>query len=244
MYIDVHAHLNDPIFDKDRDEVLTRSEGIVILDAGLNHESNLKVLELSRRYSTLKACLGLHPEYTWSTSDHQVELESDFIKENSSSLVAISEIGLDYKYPEHERQIHALKRFLALAEELDLPVVLHSRRAAGAILNVLKSFSVRADLHAFSGNMEEARKAVDQGYYLSIGPNVIYNTYRQELVKIIPVERLLTETDSPVLGPDPGVRNEPRNLVLALEKMAEIKGMEFNELRDRIYNNAAHLFNL
>jgi TatD DNase family protein len=244
MYVDVHAHLSDSAFDRDRDEVMARSREIIILDAGLNHESNVKVLNLSRKHSNLRACLGFHPEYIVTSPEQQVDLELNFIRENAASLVAISEIGLDYKYPEHEKQINAFKRFLKLAEELNLPVVLHSRRAAGAVLNLLRSFSLRVNLHAFSGNMIEAKNALDQGYYFSVGPNIVYNKYRQELTKLIPVEQMLTETDSPVLGPDPNQRNEPHNIFLALDKIAEIKGVELSELKDRIYRNSANLFKL
>lgn len=244
MYVDAHAHLNDSAFDRDRDEVVDRAKEIIILDAGLNHESNVKVLELSRKYSNMRACLGFHPEHIITSLDHQVDFELDFIRQNAASIVAISEIGLDYKYPEREKQIDAFKRLLKLAEELNLPVVLHSRRAAGAVLNLLRNYSLKVNLHAFSGNMMEAKNALDQGYYFSVGPNIVYNKYRQELTKLIPLEQMLTETDSPVLGPDPNQRNEPHNIFLALEKIVEIKGVELSELKDRIYRNSTNLFRL
>lgn len=244
MYVDVHAHIGDPSFDGDRDEVVARAKDILILEAGLEHKSNARALQLAERYVNVEPCLGFHPQFIVKASQAEVEAEVGFIRENAERIVAVSEIGLDYKFDFRDKQASAFKSFLELAEEIQVPVVLHSRWAAGAVLGALKNFSLKVDLHAFSGNMNEAKRAVDAGYYLSIGPNIVFNEYRQKLAALIPLEQMLTETDSPVLGPKPGERNEPANIRLAVEKIAEVKGLTVDEVHNTTYRNAKHMFKL
>lgn len=243
-YVDVHAHIGDSSFDRDRDRVLERASDIIVLEAGVDHKSNLKALELAKKYSNVRACLGYYPEYLVNATDDEVEREIQFMKDNASNIVAISEIGLDYKYPEKDKQKLYFRKFLALAEELRLPVVLHSRRAAGAVIRISEEFKVTVDLHAFSGNEAEVKSAIDAGFFLSIGPNIVFNEYKQHIVSVIPFEQLLTETDSPVLGPVEGERNEPSNVRLAVEKIAEICEVNLEDVRKVTYDNAKEIFNL
>ena len=243
-YVDVHAHIGDSSFDKDRDEVLERASDVIVLEAGVDHKSNVKALELAKKYSQVKACLGFYPEYIADATDEELNREIQFIRDNASNIVAISEIGLDYKYPEKEKQKLYFRKFLGLAEELRLPVVLHSRRAAGAVIRASEEFKVTVDLHAFSGNETELKSAIDAGFYLSIGPNIVFNEYKQHIVSVIPFEQLLTETDSPVLGPVEGERNEPSNVRLAVEKISEICEVDQVDVRKATYDNARKVFNL
>ncbi|MFQ6011229.1 MAG: TatD family hydrolase [Nitrososphaerales archaeon] len=243
-YVDVHAHIGDSSFDKDRDEVLKRAKDIIILEAGVDHKSNLKALKLAKKYPNVKACLGYYPEYLVDATDEDVDKEIRFIKDNASNIVAISEIGLDYKFPEKEKQKAYFRKFLGLAEELRLPVVLHSRRAAGAVIRESKEFKIKVDLHAFVGNEEELKSAIDAGFYLSLGPNIVFNEYKQHLASVIPFEQLLTETDSPVLGPIEGERNEPNNVKMAVKKVAEICEVHLEDVRKATYDNARKVFGI
>lgn len=244
MYVDVHAHIGDSSFDADRDEVLARAREVIILEAGLDHQSNIKALELAEKYSNIRPCLGFHPEFIVNASEADIDREIVFIRENASKIVAVSEIGLDNKFGFKEKQLSSFSKFLRLAEELNIPVVVHSRWAAGAILNALKGFSCPVDLHAFSGNLTEVQKAIDAGHFLSIGPNVVFNEYRQKLASTVPLEQMLTETDSPVLGPRFGERNEPANISLATEKIAEVKGLAAEDVRETTYRSAKQIFKL
>ena len=243
-YIDVHAHIGDASFDLDRDHVVSQAKNVIILEAGLEHQSNVKALQLADQYSNIRSCLGFHPEFAVKASSFEVDMEIEFIRKYASRIVAISEIGLDYKYGSRERQAAAFSKLMQLAAELRLPVVLHSRWAAGAVLDASRGFDVKIDLHAFSGNMSEAKRAIDAGHFLSIGPNVVFNEYRQKLASLIPLENMLTETDSPVLGPKPRERNTPANICLAVEKIAEIKGLTTEEVREVVYRNARQVFAL
>ena len=243
-YVDVHAHLDDKSFDADRENVLRRASDVLVLNAGIDHQSNLKTLELASSHGNVKACLGLHPEYAFGMTIEQVYAEVDFISRYAHSIVAISEIGLDYKFEDRENQKAAFRAMLKLAEELDKPVVVHSRRAAGGVLKVLHDFHVPVNLHAFSGTLEETTKGCREGYYFSFGPNLTYNEQKRKLVEAVPLEQILTETDSPVLGSDPTERNEPENIKIAVKKIAEIKNSTIEETQTVILKNAKQLFEL
>lgn len=243
-YVDAHAHLDDEAFDGDRDAVLQRAGGVLILNAGQDPPTNRRGLLLAGRYSNLRVCLGFHPEAVVRTPHPQIEGELRFIRERRGEIVGVSEIGLDYKFEEREKQRNVFRQFLALAEELDLPVIVHSRRAAGAVLQALEGFDLKVVLHAFAGNEEEVRRALNHGYHLTFGPNLAYNQYKQKLAGIIPDKLLLTETDSPVLGPEPGTRNEPANVRSAVARLSQIRGVEEERLREIIWENAASLFKI
>jgi TatD DNase family protein len=243
-YIDVHAHIGDASFDLDRNQVVSQAKNVIILEAGLEHQSNVKALQLADQYSNVRACLGFHPEFVVKASQFEVDMEIEFIRKHATKIVAISEIGLDYKYGSRAVQATAFSKLMQLAAELRLPVVLHSRWAAGAVLDAIRGFDVKIDLHAFSGNLSEVERAIDAGYFLSIGPNIVFNEYRQKLASLIPLENTLTETDSPVLGPKPRERNAPVNIRLAVEKIAEVKGLTTEEVREAVYRNAQQVFAL
>ncbi len=243
-YVDVHAHLDSEAFDKDRDEVVKRAKDVLILTAGQDHETGLRCLELANVYENVEACLGIHPEMAHKYDTRSLKSELEFIRDNSGRIKALSEIGLDYKFGGKDWQKEVFRAQLELAEELDLPVVVHSRRAGGAVLKVLKGYDLKVVLHAFSGNEREVREALELGYYLSIGPNVVYNGFRQRLARLVPIELMLSETDSPVMGPKPGERNEPSNVRLVVDWVSRLKGIEREVVRKRLLENARKLFDL
>jgi TatD DNase family protein len=243
-YIDVHAHLEDEVFNNDRDKILRKAKDILILNAGMDHETNLKSLALAKHYKNIKPCLGFHPEVVVESRIDDVKKEVEFIRENSKKVVAISEIGLDYKYKDKEKQKKAFYMLLSLAQELNKPVIVHSRRAVNAVINLMSKFDVKAVLHAFSGTKEELRRALNCGYYITVMANVVNNPYRQWLAKEVPLERLLTETDSPVLGPKGNERNEPINIIPAVKLTSQLKDISEDEVRIQILKNAKKLFKL
>lgn len=243
-YVDVHAHVDDEAFDVDRDEVIRRAWDVLILTAAQDHKSGIKCLELAERYENVKACLGIHPEMALNYNERSLRMELEFIKRSRGRIKAIAEIGLDYKFGRKDWQKEVFRDQLGLAEELKLPVVIHSRRAGGAVLKVLRSYDLRVVLHAFSGNEDEVRKAMDLGYYLSITPNVVYNKFRQRLIKLVRLERMLSETDSPVLGPRLGERNEPSNVRLVVEWISRLKGIDTELVRAELLKNAKDVFEI
>jgi TatD DNase family protein len=240
MLVDVHCHIDDQVFDIDRDDVVRRASGVVILNAGVDPPSNRKTLEIAERYSNVKACLGLHPEFIAKFTDDLIEKEIAWIRSHRARLVAISEIGLDYYWVKNEyqreRQKGLFTRMLGLADELNLPVVTHSRDATSDTLKILSEYpKLRTILHGFS-------EPDNKGYLVSVAPNIYRNKTKQRQVMGLPLEALLTETDSPQLGIDPKQRNEPANVVKVVEKIAELKKIDTEKVGTAIAANARKFF--
>lgn len=281
---DTHCHLDLEQFDADRSQVLERAwaAGLTrILIPGLDLDSSLRVVKLAESHPNLFAAIGVHPNDSlkWDENSRD-ELKRLFMKSgdclSSSStvgqtrtkVVAIGEIGLDYYWNDapHDHQRAVLMEQLALAAELQLPVVLHLREADNApegdcardLLEILSKWvqSLRVDhnplaerpgvLHSFSGNQATAEKAVNLNFYLGItGPVTFKNAQaRRELVKTIPLERLLIETDAPFLAPVPqrGRRNEPAFVAQIADKIAEIHLKNPEEIAAFTTANAQRLF--
>jgi len=226
--VDAHAHLCDPAFDADRDAVLERARvaGVAaIVAVGEDLADARRNLELARTNSMIKPAAGLYP--THLSMERAVEMAA-FIRRNRPLLFAIGEVGLDFWVVKEDRQ-KALQReifklFVQLAVELDLPLNIHSRSAGRhAVAMLLENNAVKVQLHAFDGKAGAALPAVEAGYFFSIPPSIVRSRQKQKLVQQLPLERLLVETDSPVLGPDASRRNEPANLPGVVRAIAQIK---------------------
>jgi TatD DNase family protein len=245
--VDTHAHLCDPVFDGDRAAVLERARaagiGAVVIvgedlsDAGRN-------VELAANHPMLKPAAGLYPAHP---DPDQAEAVQAFIRRKRSNLVAIGEVGLDYwivkEEPEKELQRDILKGFIDLANVLDLPLNVHSRSAGRhAVALLLGCGARRVQLHAFDGKISAALPAAEAGYFFSIPPSVVRSKQKQKLVKQLPLSCLLAESDSPVLGPDPQQRNEPANVRIAIQAMAELKGCSQAEVIEAVMENTRRLY--
>ena len=245
-YVDVHCHLDDTIFDHDRDAVVERAKDILILCASQEPNSSRKVLSLARRYQNVKACLGLHPEFVPNLTDRDIEDEIGFITGSADSIVAISEIGLDYHWVKDDVQRKRIgdvfNTMLELATRLKLPIIVHSREATGDVLRAVSQFRCPIVLHSFSGSLEEIEIAINRGHYLSVAPSIYRSKQKQELVKIAPLEQLLTESDSPVLGIDRNMRNEPASVKKVITKIAEIKDKDELHVKKVMMENFHKIF--
>jgi TatD DNase family protein len=245
--VDVHAHICDPSFDKDRDKVLERARdaGVgAIVAVGENLSDAQKNLELAKQYPMLKPAAGLYPTYL---SLNQAREMAVFIRHNRTRLVAIGEVGLDYwivkKDSEKELQREILKIFIELSKALDLPLNIHSRSAGRHAISVLlENSALRVQMHAFDGKPGSALPAVEAGYFFSIPPSVLRSRQKQKLVKRLPLACLLIETDSPVLGPSPNGRNEPANISLSVKAIAEIKEIDEEEVIAAVSENTQRLY--
>lgn len=246
--IDTHAHLCDPAFADDLEEVLQRAkdagvQGIIAVGEILaDAETNLT---LSDRFPGLvHAAAGLFP--THLDEDVAGELE-DWMRARAERWIAVGEIGLDYwKVQDHEQrevQERIFRRFVDLAMELDVPVNVHSRAAAApTVARLLDWGAVKVQLHAFDGRAVKAEPAVEAGYFFSVPPSIVRSRQKQKLVARVPLENLMLETDSPVLGADPKVRNEPREVVTSLKVIAEIKRLPASDVRERLLENTVRLY--
>jgi TatD DNase family protein len=245
--VDVHAHICDPDFDKDRAEVLERARraGVdAIIAVGENLADARKNLELSKTNPMLKPAAGLYPTHLDLNQAHEMV---DFIRQKRSHLTAIGEVGLDYgvvkEAPDRELQKEILKLFIELSKELNLPLNIHSRSAGRhAIALLLENTAVQVHMHAFAGKASAALPGVEAGYFFSIPPSVIRSRQKQKLVKQLPLSCLLIETDSPVLGPSPNERNEPANISLSIKAIAELKDVAEAEVIAAVSDNTESLY--
>ena len=245
--IDTHTHLCDPIYDNDRQEVIRRAHqsGVeTIVTVGENYHDALKNLELSRQYTELKPGFGLYPTYL----DHdQADSLIRLIREYCEKCYCIGEVGLDYwkiqKTEEREIQKELFCLFIRLANQLDLPLNIHSRSAGKyAIKLLLKESAKRVQMHAFDGKPSTALPAVEEGYFFSIPASIVTSSQKQKLVKRLPLSCLLIETDSPVLGPVKGERNEPANVSIVIQVIARIKQVSREEVMETVFENTRNLY--
>lgn len=254
MLFDTHAHLDDDRFDKDRDEVINqcKQDGVeLILNAGSNMETSVKAIALAKKYELIYAAVGVHP-HDAAEMDEETAGVLAALAENKK-VRAIGEIGLDYHYDFSPRDVQK-KRFIEqidLARQIGLPVIIHDREAHGDVMNIFKKTRIKevgGVLHSFSGSAEMALECIKLGLYISISGPVTFNNARKtvEAVKQVPMEMLLIETDSPYLTPVPyrGKRNYPGYVRFVAEKIAEIKGLSYEEVARQTLENGKRLFGI
>jgi TatD DNase family protein len=254
MLFDTHAHLDDDRFDEDRRQIIEqcKAEGVeLILNAASNLETSLSSIALSKEYDFIYASVGVHPHDAKSMDNKTIEILSDLAA--NTNVKAIGEIGLDYHYDFSPREVQK-QRFMEqidLAKQLKLPIIVHDRESHGDIMDIFNKMNVSGMggvLHSFSGSVEMARECLKLGFYLSIsGPLTFKNNVKTvEVVREIPLDMLLIETDSPYLTPAPyrGQRNYPGYVRYVAEKIAEIKGLTFDEVARTTLENGKKLFNI
>lgn len=253
--IDTHCHLEMDAFDKDREDVIKRAKeaGLeAIITIGSDFEGCKGAVALSETYDFIYAAVGIHPHDAKDfTEDVFNQIKKWTSNRSQNKIVAIGEIGLDYHYDHSPREIQreVFKKQLQYANEINLPVVIHSREAKKDTLKILKESNItKGIMHCFSGDMEMAEKAMAMGLYISIaGPVTFKNAAKlREIAKAIPDDYLIIETDAPYLTPEPcrGKRNEPAFIVHTARAIADIRGVSFEDM-DRITTlNAKRLFNI
>ncbi|MDJ0808551.1 MAG: TatD family hydrolase [Desulfobacterales bacterium] len=230
LLTDTHTHICDTVFDADREAVLVRAAaaGIgAVIAVGEDLADAKKNIALARDYPILKPAAGLYPTHLDRAAAAAM---MDFIRAHRRMLAAIGEVGLDFwvvkTSEERNIQREIFTSFIDLALELDLPLNVHSRSAGRHTVELLLTHGARrVQMHAFDGKITAARPALEAGYYFSIPPSIVRSRQKQKLVRHLPLESLLVETDSPVLGPDPQARNEPANLMVAIDAIAAIKDL-------------------
>lgn len=254
MIFDTHAHYDDEKFDEDRDELLKSlaDAGVgTVVDAASTIDSCHQIIELIDKYPFLYGTLGIHP----SECKDMTEDDLDWIRQQlkNPKIVAIGEIGLDYYWPEpdHDIQKKWFEKQLALAKETDMPIVIHSRDAAEDTLNMIKIAQLppkTVDIHCFSYSKEMAREYLNMGYYLGVGGVVTFKNAKKlkEVVEYAPIENILLETDCPYLAPEPnrGKRNSSLNLEYVVDKIAELKNMDREDVISITEKNAQDFYRI
>ena len=249
MLFDTHAHYDDEAFDLDRDEVIAAFGGLIV-NPGCTVESSAAAVAMAQKHKNVYAAVGIHPENCGDFCPAHIDALRELAKQEK--VVAIGEIGLDYYWaenPPREFQQEVFRAQLRLAQELDLPVIIHDREAHGDTLAIVKEFpGLRGVFHCYSGSVEMAQELVKMGWYLGFDGPLTYKNARKtvEVAEAIPLERIVVETDSPYLSPVPlrGKRNDSRNVMHILEKLAQIRGVSVGEAEEITCHNGKRLFGI
>lgn len=251
---DSHSHYTDHAFDEDRDELIKsiHENGVkYIMLAVSEYNDAVSSLRLSRNYDFVYCAAGIHPECVDTAEEDYIEKLEKLITENRDKIKAVGEIGLDYHYEGYDREkmISIFVNQLKLADKLDLPVIIHSRDATGDTMDILREYRPKkAVVHCFSGSAETAKEIIDLGLHISFTGVLTFNNARKalEALKVIPVERLMLETDCPYMAPVPfrGKRCDSSMIAYTAEKAAEIKEMDTQKLIDITCENAVKFFGI
>ncbi|MFQ6086986.1 MAG: TatD family hydrolase [Candidatus Bathyarchaeia archaeon] len=254
-FIDAHIHLSDSEYNgkvKTIIEDARESNVIALVSNSMNYESSMLSLQLAERNpGFVYAALGIHPWNIQFLSSNELKQTLDVIFKQGrcrEKVVAIGEVGLDFSYDKKQiadLQIKVFNEMLQAAEKLSLPVIVHSRRTAPKLMSILPSFNVeKALFHWFSGPVELLPRIVENGYYVSEGPPSVYSSRTREIIKLVPLSSLLTETDGPVRfgGPFYGKMTTPSFIPQVVKAIAEIKGMKETEVAGQILQNFTDFF--
>ncbi|MCG8605485.1 TatD family hydrolase [bacterium] len=253
MLIDTHAHLYFDWFDQDRDEVIARAQTAdvkKIINIAIDLKSSRKCIELTEEYDGLFATVGIHPNDSTQLSDKALEELAELCRH--PKVVAIGEIGLDLYRERSPREIQfeAFRQQIRLAKKCGLPIVIHNREAGQSILEILQSEGsngLTGVFHCFSEDKAIAQQVIEMGYYISFTGNLTFKKSKlPEIARNVPLQRILLETDSPFLSPEPkrGRRNEPVHVCHIAEKLAEIHGTSLEEIGEITSRTAIRLFGL
>ena len=254
LLFDSHAHLDDGRFDNDREEVIRRARenGVkYILNPGADFSSSVKAVRLAEEHDMIYAAVGVHPHDVKDMDENTIKSLKALC--NKDKVVAIGEIGLDFYYNNspREAQIKWFERQIELSKEVKLPIIIHDRDAHGQVFEILARNNVEefgCVLHCYSGSVELAREYTKRGIYISLAGPVTFKNAKKtyEVAREIPLEHLLIETDSPYLTPVPyrGKRNESAYVKHVAEKIAEAKGISYEEVAMQTTANAKRLFNI
>ncbi len=272
-YIDIHGHLNFVAYDPDREEVIKRAQdaGVGMITVGTQMDTSKKAVELAEAHENMWAVIGLHPIHTSKSHHDEKELgeggkeftsrgeilDMDAYRKlaNHPKTVAIGECGLDYYRLEEDsrdKQVKIFESMIDLANEVGKPLMLHIRNGSGRsayndAYEILKSRAkVKGDLHFFAGSIEEAKPFLDLGFSFSFTGVVTFTKDYDEIVKYLPLERIMSETDCPYVTPKPnrGKRNEPAYVIETVKAIARIRGEDEAKVAAQLLENARKFFSL
>ena len=275
MIFDTHAHYDDEAFDTDREEILSglSSHGIKnIVNIGVDIPTSKNSIELAEIYDYIYAVIGFHPSevkemteddidwlrahvYKNVSAEERIKHEEIVDKKRNDKVIAIGEIGLDYHWSESEdenkNQQYWFRRQIALAKEVGIPIVVHSRDAAADTMQIIKEEKANETggiIHCYSYSAEQAREYVDMGFYIGVGGVVTYKNGRRlkETVEVIPLDHIVLETDCPYLSPEPfrGKRNDSTRLPYVVEAIASLKQVSPEQVIDQTYINALTVYKI
>ena len=249
MFIDTHCHISKEDYD-DIDLVIKENIDASVdkmIVSGCEDNAINESIELSKKYDSIYLTIGYHPDQVNVVDDEKLDKLKELLK--TPKVVGVGEIGLDYHYGKEDRdkQIELFEKQLKIAEEFNLPVVIHSRDATEDTINTLKKFKVKGIMHCFSGSVETAKIYVSMGFLLGIGGVVTFkNSNLYKVVEEVGLDNIVLETDAPYLAPTPyrGKQNSSKYIPIIAEKISEILGVSVDVVATKTTNNAIKLFDL
>jgi len=247
MIIDTHAHINSLEYDN-LEEIIMKLKDCIIINNGIDEATNKEVLEMSLKYSNFYAAVGYHPEEIERIKDKDLKILEKYL--NNPKVVAIGEIGLDYHYrsDNKEEQKELFIKQIQLAIKYNKPIIVHSRDAIADTYEILSKYPVKADIHCFSSSIEMAERFIKLGCLIGIGGTLTFKNNKKivEVAKKINLSKILLETDSPYLAPEPvrGTKNDSTNLKYVINKLAVLKGISESKVLEELNKNAINFFNL
>lgn len=253
MLIDVHAHYDDKQYNDDREEIINKAKksGVdIIINSGSNIKSSQRSSELSQKYDFIYATVGVHPHDTERTPENTIDILNGLLE--NPKIVAIGEIGLDYfrDFSQKESQKYWFKKQMDFIADVKYPVVIHSRDAHGDCLEMVKRYKdkVKGIFHCYAGSVEMAQELIKLGYMFSFGGVVTFTNAKSchEVIRNIPIEYILLETDCPYLAPHPhrGERNDSSYMHLIARRIAELKNISIDEVAQKTSENAKRCFKI
>jgi len=251
MIIDTHIHLYDKRYKNDLEQIIDEAFAVDVrkmIVVGYDYESSLAALNMAENYDFIYAAVGLHPSEVHKEEDKEIKWLTGML--SHPRVVAVGEVGLDYYWDKtySELQKEMFIKQIEIANNNDLPVIIHSRDASSDIYSILKEYPTRGVLHCYSMSVELAREFVKDGYYLGIGGVLTFKNSKEikKVVREIDLSYLLTETDGPYLAPEPyrGRLNKPSYLVYIVEEIAKIKKLPLRDVIIQMKNNAQKLFKI
>ena len=255
IFFDSHMHIDDEQFDNDREDVIKKINNLGVtkaIDLGCDIKSSKKVIDIANNTDFIYAAVGLHPEEIPQTED-ELWKTIDEIKQlaiQNKKVVAIGEIGLDYYWRKDNKELQklAFRAQIDLANELNLPISIHTRDAIDDMIQIIMNNQVKKSgvLHCCPFNTELVKHGLEAGLYIGFGGTCTFKNSKnaKKIIDMVPLNRILVETDSPYLAPEPvrGTRNDSSNLVYIVNKIAEFKNVLPEEIANTTYNNAENLF--
>lgn len=249
MFIDTHCHIVSEYYD-DIENVIKNAidNGVLkIIVNGYNMQSNREVLELVKKYDIVYGALGIQPEELYDYNDNSLKFIEEHI--NDEKIIAVGEIGLDYHYDtDKDLQKELFKRQLEIAYKYNKPVIIHSRDCIQETYNILKKSKVKGTMHCYSGSKEMALEFIKIGFSIGIGGVSTFKNAKNivDVIKYIPLEYIILETDSPYLTPEPyrGKKNEPMYIPIIAKRVADIKDLDIKEIERTTTDNARRLFDI
>ena len=248
MFIDVHCHLDSNYYN-DIDKVINNAKKNNVnklIYNGCNKKSNKEIIKLINKYDSVYGAVGYHPTELDDVNEKDYELLESFL--SNKKIVAIGEIGLDYHYPDtnKEKQKYAFRRQLELAEKHNIPVIVHSRDAIQDTFDIMSEYNIKGVIHCFSGSVEMAKEFIKKGFLISVGGIITFKNAKNiiEVIKNIDLSYILLETDSPYLTPEPfrKEQNEPMYIPIIASKIADILNVSIEEVSSKTTDNAKRLF--